>query len=54
MFRRKPSWQKHSFQALLFAGLVYKFARLFMKSAEGLARQKPAGKGKAINSPRHR
>ena len=30
------------FKALLFSGVLYKFARLFMKSAEKLGRAKPA------------
>jgi hypothetical protein len=34
MFRKPPRWYTLAIKALLFAGVLYKFARLFMKSTE--------------------
>ncbi|MBN1759794.1 MAG: hypothetical protein JW863_15815 [Chitinispirillaceae bacterium] len=40
MFRKKPSWYSLMLKALFFAGILYKTARLFMKSAEKQQRKK--------------
>jgi hypothetical protein len=37
MFRKKTHWYTLACKALLFAGLLYKLSRLFMKSADKLA-----------------
>jgi hypothetical protein len=34
MFRKKTKWYVPSIRAFLFAGVLYKIARLFMKSTE--------------------
>ena len=46
MFRRKPSWYALMLKALFFAGVLYKIARRFMKSAEKLQREKKKKKKK--------
>jgi hypothetical protein len=44
MFRKKTSWYRLTLNALFFAGILYKTARLFMKSAEKLQREKKVKK----------
>lgn len=44
MFRKKPSWYALMLKALMFAAVLYKIARLFMKSADRQVRVKPAKK----------
>ena len=46
MFTRKPKWYASVLKVLLVAGVLYKVARLFMRSAEKLSRVKPASKRK--------
>jgi hypothetical protein len=40
MFLKKSKWYTPALKALLFAGVLYKFARLFMKSTEKQLREK--------------
>lgn len=46
MFRRKPSWYKLMLKAQFFSGVLYKIARMFMKSAEKQQKKKKAKKRK--------
>lgn len=34
MFRKRTKWYTLSLKALFFAGILYRFARFFMKSAD--------------------
>jgi hypothetical protein len=37
MFRKRFPWYRIMLKALLFSGIIYKFAKMFMKSADKLA-----------------
>jgi hypothetical protein len=46
MFTKRSSWYVHAFKALFFAGVLYKFSRLFMKStAKTTLRKVKKGEG---------
>lgn len=37
MFRKRYPWYRIMLKALFFSGIIYKFAKMFMKSADKLA-----------------
>jgi hypothetical protein len=40
MFRKKTTWYRATIKALLFSGVIYKIALMFLKSTEGNKRKK--------------